>query len=163
MITIYVAKKILTMNPTRPVATHVAVENGLIIGVGSLAELEGFGDHKLDNRFANKVLMPGLIEGHSHAVEGKWWRFVYCGYFDRMDPHGKVWPGLDSIDAVVQRLKEQDAAMPDAESPLAGWSIDPIYFPEKRITREDLDRVSSTRPIGIMPVSYTHLTLPTKA
>ncbi len=153
MITIYVAKKILTMNPTRPVATHVAVENGLIIGVGSLAELEGFGDHKLDNRFANKVLMPGLIEGHSHAVEGKWWRFVYCGYFDRMDPHGKVWPGLDSIDAVVQRLKEQDAAMPDAESPLAGWSIDPIYFPEKRITREDLDRVSSTRPIGIMHAS----------
>ena len=141
------------MNPTRPVATHVAVENGLIIGVGSLAELEGFGDHKLDNRFANKVLMPGLIEGHSHAVEGKWWRFVYCGYFDRMDPHGKVWPGLDSIDAVVQRLKEQDAAMPDAESPLAGWSIDPIYFPEKRITREDLDRVSSTRPIGIMHAS----------
>ena len=153
MITIYSAGKILTMNPARPEVTHVAVRDGLIVGAGDPAELEGFGEYKLDNRFSDKVLMPGLVEGHSHAVEGKWWRYVYCGYFDRMDPHGKVWQGLGSIDAVVERLKEQDAAIPDAKTPMAGWSIDPIYYPEKRITREDLDRVSSTRPIGIMHAS----------
>jgi len=70
-----------------------------------------------------------------------------------MDPHGKVWAGLGSVEAVVKRLQEQDAAMSDAETPMAGWSIDPIYFPEKRISREDLDRVSTTRPIGIMHAS----------
>lgn len=153
MITIYSAKKIITMNPARPVATHVAVKDGMIVGVGSLAELEGFGEFTLDDRFASKIIMPGLVEGHSHAVEGKWWRYVYCGFFDRMDPHGKTWSGLKSIDAVVQRLQEQDALLPDPDTPMAGWSIDPIYFPEKRITREDLDRVSTVRPIGIMHAS----------
>ena len=141
------------MNPARAVTTHVAVRDGVIIGTGSLAELEGFGDHTLDDRFADKVLMPGLIEGHSHAVEGKWWRFVYCGFFERMDPHGKVWSGVTTIDAVVERLKAHDAAMHDPGQPLSGWSIDPIYFKEKRITREDLDRVSTSRPIGIMHAS----------
>ena len=153
MITIYAAKKILTMNPARPVVTHVAVKDGWIIGAGMLAELEGFGQYSLDEQFADKVLMPGLVEGHSHAVEGKWWKFVYCGYFDRMDPHGKVWPGLTSIDAVIERLREGDAQMTNPDQPLAGWSIDPIYFPDKRVTRHDLDRVSTSRPIGVMHAS----------
>ncbi len=153
MITIYSAKKIITMNPARPIASHVAVKDGMIVGAGSLSELEGFGEFRLDDRFACKVLMPGFVEGHSHAVEGKWWRYVYCGFFDRMDPHGKIWSGLQSIDAVVARLKEQDASLSDPDTPIAGWSVDPIYYPEKRITREDLDRVSKTRPIGIMHAS----------
>ena len=35
-ITIYEAKKIVTMNPARPVATHVAVRDGRILGAGAL-------------------------------------------------------------------------------------------------------------------------------
>ncbi len=96
MITIYEARKILTMNPARPIATHVAVRDGLIIGAGSLPELAGWGEHRLDRSFADKVLMPGLVEGHSHVAEGSMWRFIYCGYFDRTDPDGKVWGGAKS-------------------------------------------------------------------
>ncbi len=163
MITIYSAKKIVTMNPARPEATHVAVRDGRIIGTGALAELEGFGAGTLDDRFANKVIMPGFIEGHSHAVEGKWWRYVYCGFFDRMDPHGKVWSGVETIDAVVERLKQRDEAMTDPETPIAGWSIDPIYFAEKQLTRKDLDRVSTKRPIGIMHASGHIMNVNTRA
>ena len=76
--TIYQARKIITMNPARPEATHVAVRDGRILGAGSLAELAGWGAHTLDTRFADKVLMPGLVEGHSHAFEGAVWRYVYC-------------------------------------------------------------------------------------
>jgi len=36
MTTIYRARKIITMNPSRPVATHVAVKDGRILGAGSL-------------------------------------------------------------------------------------------------------------------------------
>ena len=60
MTTIYSAKKIITMNPARPEATRVAVRDGKMLGAGSLAELEGWGDYTLDERFANKVIMPGL-------------------------------------------------------------------------------------------------------
>jgi predicted amidohydrolase YtcJ len=66
--TIYVARKIITMNPQRPYATHVAVRDGRILGVGGLDELTRWGPHTLDTRFAENVLMPGLVEGHSHDV-----------------------------------------------------------------------------------------------
>lgn len=153
MTTIFSAKKIITMNPARPAVTHVAVRDGRILGAGTLEELTGFGDYTLDDRFADKILMPGMVEGHSHAVEGKWWRYVYCGFFDRMDPHGKTWAGLPDIKAVVKRMIEIETTMDNPDTPLTGWAIDPIYYENKAITRHDLDRISTTRPIGIMHAS----------
>ena len=41
--TIYQARSILTMNPARPRATHVAVRDGRIPGVGGLDELKTWG------------------------------------------------------------------------------------------------------------------------
>lgn len=163
MITIYPAKKILTMNPVRPVVSHVAVRDGAIVGAGSLAELEGFGEYTINESFIDKVLMPGMVEGHSHAVEGKWWRYVYCGFFDRMDPHGKVWSGLKSVTEVVARLQEIEQTLPDPQVPLTGWAIDPIYYDDKSITRHHLDQVSSTRPIAIMHASGHIMNVNSKA
>jgi len=151
--TIFPARKIITMNPSRPLATHVAVRDGRILGAGALDELAGWGPYTLDDRLANKVLMPGLVEGHSHLMEGAFWRFVYCGFFDRRDPDGTVWPGAKSLEAVLQRLGDAQAALPDATTPLAGWGFDPIYFDNRRCVREDLDRVSTTRPVGMIHAS----------
>jgi hypothetical protein len=163
MITIYPTRKIVTMNPSRPLATHVAVRDGRILGVGTLDELAGWGKHKLDRTFADKVLMPGLVEGHSHVAEGVQWRFVYCGYFDRTDPGGKVWPGVKSIEEVVARLNVANAKLYDSTQPLTGWSLDPIYFDNRRMTRADLDRVSTARPIGIMHASGHIMNVNTRA
>ncbi|MDE0782416.1 MAG: amidohydrolase, partial [Planktomarina sp.] len=58
---IFSAKKIITMNPSRPDATHVAVRDGRILGAGSLEELTTWGDYTLDESFADKVLMPGFV------------------------------------------------------------------------------------------------------
>ena len=113
------------MNPARPHATHVAVRDGRILGAGTLDELAGWGDYRLDERFAGKVLMPGLVEGHSHVMEGSLWAYVYCGFFDRMDPEGAVWPGLKSIDAVVERLREAADALEDPAAPLASSPTPP--------------------------------------
>ena len=163
MTTIFVAKKIITMNPARPEVTHVAVRDGKIVGAGSLNELEGFGDYELDDRFKDKILMPGMVEGHCHSVEGKWWRYVYCGFHDRMDPHGKVWSGLESIDDVIARLKEKEKTLSDPTEALTGWAIDPIYYSEKKITRQQLDEVSTTRAVGIMHASGHIMNVNSKA
>jgi predicted amidohydrolase YtcJ len=163
MITIYQAGKIITMNPSRPLATHVAVRDGKILGAGTLDELTDWGEHKLDRTFADKILMPGLVEGHSHVAEGVQWRFVYCGYFDRTDPDGTVWPGVKSIDEVIARLAAANAKLSDPKQPLTGWALDPIYFNNRRMTREDLDRVSAERPIGIMHASGHIMNVNTKA
>lgn len=161
--TIYSAKKIITMNPNRPEVSHVAVRDGRILGAGDLDELASWGDYTLDERFADKVIMPGLIEGHAHSMEGALWSFTYVGWFDRMDPDGKVWSGLKSIDAVVDRLSEIEKTMDDPDAPLLGWGLDPIYMDNVRMTRADLDRVSSTRPVGIQHASGHILNVNTKA
>ena len=153
MITIFQAKKIITMNPARPQATHVAVRDGRIIGVGHLDELTGWGEHRVDAQFADKILMPGLVEGHAHTMEGTLWRHTYCGYFDRVDPDGKTWQGLKGIDAVIVRLKDAEQRLDDPAAPLPGWQLDPIYFNNERVTREDLDKLSTTHPEAVMQAS----------
>ena len=163
MTTIYNARKIITMNPGRPEVTHVAVREGRVLGAGSLDDLTGWGEHTRDDRFADKVLMPGLVEGHSHTMEGTFWRYTYCGYFDRLDPDGKLWPGAKSIDAVIARLRDAEAALANADEPLSGWSLDPIYFGNQRVSRLDLDKVSQTRPIGVLNASAHILYVNSKA
>ena len=141
------------MNPSRPEATHVAVRDGRILGVGPLDELVGWGPHTLDARFADKVLMPGLVEGHCHVSEGTLWRYHYLGRFDRMDPDGKVWPGAASVEEVVARLQAGEAGMGESAEPLSGWGLDPIYYGARRVTRQDFDKVSTARAIGVMHAS----------
>ena len=141
MTVIYAARRILTMNPANLEATHVAVRGDRILGAGSLEELAGWGEYQLDTRFADKILMPGLVEGHSHASEGSFWRYVYCGNFDRIDPDGKTWPGLKSLEDVIERLKVEDRTLTDDASPIGGWSLDPIYYGDIRFSRADFDRI----------------------
>jgi predicted amidohydrolase YtcJ len=161
--TIFEARKIITMNPSRPRATHVAVRDGRILGAGSLQELAGWGAYTLDTTFADHVLMPGFVEGHAHVMEGVFWRFTYCGYFDRTDPAGKTWRGAASIDDVVARLIDANAAMGSGDGPLTGWGLDPIYYDNRRMTRADLDRVSTTRAIGVLHASGHIMNVNTKA
>jgi len=149
--TIFSARKIITMNPSQPQATHVAVRDGRILGAGTLEELAGWGPHDLDDRFADKLLMPGLVEGHAHLMAGALWRHTYCGFFDVADPEGCNWPGASTLDAVLARLAQSLAHK--ADGPLLGWGFDPIYFGAQRMNRQHLDQVSSERAVGVMHAS----------
>ena len=40
------------MNPSRPLATHVALRDGRIAGTGALEELKGKGPYRLETRLA---------------------------------------------------------------------------------------------------------------
>jgi hypothetical protein len=153
LITIYKAKKIYSMNPAQPVATHIAVRDERILGVGTYDDLIGWGEHRVDDRFADCVFLPGFIEGHCHAVEGTFWRHIYCGYFDRLDPTGTRWPGLKSKDAVIERLKGVQASAKDSGGAVTGWGFDPIYFENPQITRFDLDRISERLPVALLHAS----------
>jgi predicted amidohydrolase YtcJ len=150
---VYAARRIVTMDPARPEATHVAVRDGRVLGVGPLDDLRGWGPFDVDDRFAGKVLLPGFVEGHSHVGEGTYWRYVYCGYFDRVDPDGRTWPGAKSIEAVVERLREAASRLADPDAPLFGWGLDPLHFGSRRMTRQDLDSVSTVRPVGVVHAS----------
>jgi predicted amidohydrolase YtcJ len=152
-VTIFQARRVVTMNRSRPQATHVAVRDGRILGVGTAEELAGWGPARLDDRFRDAVLLPGFVEGHSHVSEGAFWRRVYVGFHDRMDPDGRVWPGLRTLDAVVARLAQAHAADGGDAAPLVGWGFDPIYFADPACSRHDLDQVSRERVVAILHAS----------
>jgi predicted amidohydrolase YtcJ len=154
--TIYVARRIVTMNPSNPVATHVAVRDGRILGAGPLDELTCWGDYTLDITFADHVLVPGFVEAHSHILEGALWRpgFHYIGFFPRKGPQGRLHGGIRSIDELIAHLRELDAAIEDPDEHLLCWGLDPLYFPGERLTAEHLDRVSDVRPILLVHASF---------
>ncbi len=156
---IFQARKIITMNPAIPTATHVAVHGDRILAVGQAADMAPWQDAPLDTSFADKVLLPGFVEGHSHIMEGGIWDYPYVGFYDRISPDGVRVQGLESIDAVVERLRQVSDAMSDPNEILFAWGFDPIYFGGRRMTRQDLDRVSTTRPVLVIHASFHILNL----
>ncbi|QDM24044.1 amidohydrolase [Tardiphaga sp. vice352] len=150
---IFSARRIVTMNPSRPQATHVAVREGRVVAVGSLAEVGGHGA-TVDERFKDKVLLPGFVEGHSHIMEGMMWNLPYVGAGDRRSPEGKLVKGLPDIEAIVARLQQAEAEMTDPDAPLFAWGFDPLHIGSHSLTRQDLDRVSTTRLIMVVHASF---------
>ena len=151
---IFSARKIVTMNPSRPLATHVAVRDGRIVAVGSFEEVGGSARATVDDRFREKVLLPGFVEGHSHIMEGIMWSHPYVGAGDRRSPEGRLVEGLPDIDAIVARLQQAEADISDPSTPLFAWGFDPLHIGGHALTRRDLDRVSTTRPIMVIHASF---------
>lgn len=152
-ITVFRARRILTMNSRQPAATHVAVRDGRVLAVGELEQISAWGPHTLDERLADAVLMPGLVEGHSHLMAGGLWQFPFVGFHERRSPDGRAWPGCRDFEAVVARLIEVEAGMADPDQPLVAWGFDPIFFGTERMTVHHLDRVSTRRPVVILHAS----------
>jgi predicted amidohydrolase YtcJ len=153
VVKVFLARKIITINPAQPCATHIAVRDGKILSLGTADDVKQWGSVEIDTRFADKTLMPGFVEGHCHLMEGSMWSAVYVGYYDRRGPDGKLWSGLKTIESVIGRLAEAQALMGDSGKPLLAWGFDPIFFGDARLSAGELDRVSATRPIVVLHAS----------
>ncbi len=98
--------------------------------------------------------MPGLIEGHSHLLEGGIWDHPYVGFYQRRSPDGSTWPALQSIAAVIERLQQFETELSDPNMPLIAWGFDPILLRGPRMVAADLDKVSQQRPIAIIHANF---------
>ena len=162
MITVYKSKKILAMDDNYPDATHVAVRNGFIIGIGGTDCAEGWGDYEIIEDFKNDVLMPGLIEAHAHVSAGGVWRFTYCGHYARVDPEGQAWSGVTTYDGLIERLKKVAAGIP-AGQPVVGWGFDPSFLEGDRLNRRQLDSVSKDHPVVVLHSNFHVLSANSRA
>ena len=69
MITVFLAKSIITMNASMPRAKAVAVRDGKILETGTLESLQPWlskYNHKIDKQFKDSFIVPGLIDPHLH-------------------------------------------------------------------------------------------------
>lgn len=149
---IFPAKQIHTMERTST-ASAIAVADGRILALGEADDLLAAYGGTVDSTLADKVLLPGFVEAHCHAIEGGFWNFLYVGYFERTAPNGARWPGCTTFSQVIERLREAEAQLDDPNEPLVAWGLDPIYFAGERLVASHLDSVSETRQILIMHAS----------
>ena len=111
---IFQVKSTVTMNAGQPRAAHLLVSQGYVLSVGTeedIAIWQGkWPDTPINIALADKVILPGFVEGHSHMMEGLFWNYAYVGYYDREGPDGAIWPGPKSIEEVTYRFNELPAA-----------------------------------------------------
>lgn len=148
-ITVFKAKKIITLDPNKPSATHVAVRDGRILAVGGADCADQWGAVSHDDSLVDSVLMPGFVEGHCHMMAGFIWDYAYAGYHDRIDPDGQLWRGKTDLATVIADLQDFAKGL-GADEPLLGWGFDPIFLSDERLSRHHLDQVSSDRPIALL-------------
>ena len=158
-VTIFVANKVITMNPAQPEAQAVAVQNSTIVGVGSLYELQtALAAHQvaveINDQFADNFMYAGFSEHHMHPhVMGAYLRDShYVGYVNRKAPDGSIIPGIQSVDALKARLAElieqdRERLVSSPEQWLNCWGFDPLLLNNADVTRNVLDQVSVEFPI----------------
>lgn len=158
---IYTAKMVITMDASHPFASHIAVEDGKIVGVGDSEVRTLFPEFEVHENFKDYTILPGFIEGHAHAVAGQDGLGAYVGYFDRPSPDGTTLKGLKSMDEIVIYLSEYEKSLP-ANDPLIATGFDPIYFEGERPAASALDKISTTRMVFLMHASGHLITVNTK-
>jgi predicted amidohydrolase YtcJ len=151
---IFAARKIITMHPEHPFATAVAVKDGRILALGELNDViywiknSAFTPYEVDPLFKDRVLMPGLVDPHTHVDLQA---LIYNGHFVAQipwpRPEGGFFPIYRSKGEVLSRLKELDKELPPGEL-LYG-----VAYDENKaggfLTVDELDAVSTKRPILI--------------
>ncbi|GEA59037.1 amidohydrolase [Vibrio comitans] len=159
-LTAFLAKRIITMNPSLPDAECVVLRGNKILATGPRSILSSYPLVQINNKYADKVIVPGFVEGHCHAMEGAVWKYLYLGYFPRVDPHNELKAGVTSYEQLSQQLRQADLAQTDT-APLICWGFDPIYFPNSRLDRKDLDEACPNRPVVIIHANFHLMTVNT--
>ena len=112
-ITVYRARKIITMDAGRPFAEAVAVMDGRVLSTGTIESMAPWlkrYPHRFDETFADKIIMPGLIDPHTHfAFSAGYLALNYIGPVDSPGPHG-INPGMPTLQDVLQKLRDVDQA-----------------------------------------------------
>lgn len=149
-VTVYTAREIITMDPQRPRAQAIAVSGDRIAAVGTLEEVKaalGERRYRVDTRFADKVILPGLIDQHVHPLLAALsLGMEVIAIEDWVLPDG-VHPAAANREDYLARLAAAEARMVEPDQTLYSWGFH-HYF-HGRLTRGDLDEISDTRPIVV--------------
>ena len=145
---IFYGGKIITMESAQPTAEAVvSSSDGKIIFVGS--EKSAFKQyptaHKVDLK--EKVLMPGFIEQHLHPFLGALALNMPIIAPEEWELPSKTWPAVTNQNDYIKTLKKVEKTIKDPNDVLWTWGFN-HYF-HGNLSREILDGISKTRPIGV--------------
>ena len=150
---IYLAREIITLDDAHPEATAVLVRSGRVAAIGAVEQLQGnFPNAELDRRFAEDVMVPGFIEHHVHPLLAAITMNADVIAIEDWVLPGKRTLGVRDRQSYIDRLRASEQNQPNANTPLVTWGFH-HYFHGK-LTRQDLDVISSSRPILVIHRSF---------
>ncbi len=135
-----------------------------ILAVGSVEDLEaaaGTQPFVVDETFANHVIVPGLIAQHDHPfLTALTMMSEIIAIEDWVLPYGTI-PAAKNQEEYRKRLAEANAKLKDPKETLVTWGYHHTFH--GKLTRADLDKISSTRPIIVWHRSAHEFIVNTKA
>lgn len=147
-VTVYFGGPIFTMNATNDVVEALAVKGDSILAVGKKKDvLAAAGPKPQLVDLKGKVLIPGMIDGHSHFPVGAHRELTMVNL--NVPPLGTV-TDIASMQALLRarapKVKEGDW--------IVGYNYNDLAMKEQRHpTLQDLDAVSTTQPIFVRHVT----------
>ena len=163
-IKVYTAREIVTLDPEAPLAEAVAVDGDKIVAVGSLAKIkQALAGERLevDVRFADKVLVPGLINQHDHPWLAALTLSTEVIAIEDWQLQGKTYPRAANPQEYRQRLQAVVEAHGKRQDVLYSWGYHRLWHGD--LSRADLDAISATVPIVIWQRSAHEFIFNTRA
>jgi hypothetical protein len=160
-IKIFIAKDIITLNSNNDSVEAVATQGSKIINVGSKEELTSiYPDADLVSNYKNATIVPGFIEHHIHPFLAAVTMNSEILAIEDWHLPSKTSKGVRDRASYLSNLHEIENNHP-ANQPLISWGFH-HYFHGK-LTKYDLDKISSIRPIIIIHRSFHEFILNTPA
>jgi predicted amidohydrolase YtcJ len=164
-LTIFTARRIHTLDESLPEATAVAVAEGRIVAVGSLEDMAVWREGRevtVDHRFADQVLLPGLIDNHIHPFLGALLMpMEHIAPEAWKQPDGSVRPAARTPQDYRSLLLERAAAKPDHDDWFITWGYQPALH--GRYDRQVLDELFPDRPVILWQRSFHETYMNTRA
>jgi predicted amidohydrolase YtcJ len=142
--------KVRTLDPDNPSAEAVAIKDGLILAVGSAAEIDAYrGETTELIQLGGAAVTPGLIDSHMHPLMGA----LETAGADLLDAH--------TIDDVTRILKAEADRTPQ-DGWVSGWGLLYDVFEGSEIHYDVIEEAVGGRKAAIMFMDF-HSLLVSKA
>jgi len=158
---IVIAKEVVTLDDKYPNSDAIYIKEDRIHSVGKKEDLIGkYPDIFIDFSYEENIIIPGFIEHHIHPLLAAITMNSEVIAIEDWNISSKKTIGVRNRDDYLLRLSEVELSQ-DNNKPLVSWGFH-HYFHGK-LTRQDLDLISSERPILIIHRSFHEFIMNSKA
>ena len=162
-VTVYEAKKIITMEPALPEAKFAAVADGIILGVGrSIDDLQAWTKDRsvtVDRQFAGKTLMPGFIEPHIHPMQAILMLPLPFIAPEEWKLPGRTYPAANGRAGYEKLLRKELSK--SKEKLFITWGHHRLFHED--MDRKELDRIAPNRAVVVWQRSFHEIIANSKA
>ncbi len=161
--TVYVAKSFLTMDSKLSRAQAVAVRDGRFIAVGTLDQVKQAAgkDARIDQTFADKVVLAGIVEQHVHPLLAALTMNTKVISIEDWDTLDGFSPAVRDPDGYQVRLKKALSEHTDKTKPFVTWGYH--HYLHGELNRPLLNKLAPDFPVLVWHRSAHEVFLNDKA